>query len=516
MDRTGPFLLGNPRRSWDSRGMKRFFGFSAAAAALSFAGACSLINAPDDVQPGASGSGGGGAPACNDDCSKLDDVCAKGVCEGGKCVTSPANEGDSCNDGKFCTDNDRCEAGTCKGEPKVCPDLDDCRAGVCDEEAKHCTVNDAPDGAACDDENACTGDGICLGGLCQTGVEICANLTDDCNTSVCVDAETGCMVTPVNEGGICNITVCGRGTCSNGTCSDYVAQFGSDNLPCTDNDYCTVNERCELGECKAGDGDRCPPDQGCGTWTCDRLQQKCVSSPENEGMECDDAQSCTANSTCSLGTCRAGTGGATIYFQDDFRDASKGWTFEPDPSTGPVPPNYWTIGEAQESPVTKVVGHDPDLDHTPTADNGIAGVHLGGFVPTDCGGVPPSPDCVCADPFTAPCHAPYCMVSPPIDTSAARGEIWFSFYRWLLSDQAPFVTSTVEIRENQFDTWHVLYTNPNQNAVTDSEWKHFSYQITDYKSDALQVRFCYALVSSAYSAGSWNIDDVVIADEDCE
>jgi hypothetical protein len=45
--------------------------------------------------------------------------CSTAVCRSGACVTEGKKEdGSSCDDEKFCTENDKCVGGSCKGEPK--------------------------------------------------------------------------------------------------------------------------------------------------------------------------------------------------------------------------------------------------------------------------------------------------------------------------------------------------------------------------------------------------------------
>ena len=73
--------------------------------------------------------------------------------------------------------------------------------------------------------------------------------------------------------------------------------------------------------------------------------------------------------TCSTGLCRGGVG-PTVYFADDFKDASKGWTLGQE----------WEIGPAKAS-VGGFANPDPAMDHTPTGDNGIAGARWLGSLP---------------------------------------------------------------------------------------------------------------------------------------
>jgi alpha-tubulin suppressor-like RCC1 family protein len=93
-----------------------------------------------------------------------------------------------------------------------------CNARVCND-----VCSGAPDGVACDDGNACTGEGTCQGGVCQSGSPNCAagESIDACNnqTGAC-SAETGeCLTEAVADGTECPLSD-GTGVCTNGVCGE--------------------------------------------------------------------------------------------------------------------------------------------------------------------------------------------------------------------------------------------------------------------------------------------------------
>src|SRR5262249_16711503 len=112
------------------------------------------------------------APGKPVDCSFLNDVCHQGICDPQLgCVTSPNPDGTPCQDGFFCTINDHCVAGTCRGDPNSCAAPGDvCKIGSCNEATDTCTVVNGNNGGACDDQNACTIGETCNNGLCGGGV----------------------------------------------------------------------------------------------------------------------------------------------------------------------------------------------------------------------------------------------------------------------------------------------------------------------------------------------------------
>src|SRR5262249_59496402 len=106
------------------------------------------------------------------DCSILDTICGMGVCDPQSgCMVQPKNDGTPCDDGLYCTINDKCMGGACKGQPNTCAAPGDvCMIGNCDEVLKKCTAVPGNDGAPCDDKNACTTGETCSAGKCGGGV----------------------------------------------------------------------------------------------------------------------------------------------------------------------------------------------------------------------------------------------------------------------------------------------------------------------------------------------------------
>jgi hypothetical protein len=67
-----------------------------------------------------------------------DTACRRSVCDSstGACALSPRADGTTCDDGLYCTSNDRCRAGACAGDPRPCGPS--CMA--CDEASRTCAV----------------------------------------------------------------------------------------------------------------------------------------------------------------------------------------------------------------------------------------------------------------------------------------------------------------------------------------------------------------------------------------
>jgi hypothetical protein len=74
---------------------------------------------------------------------------------------------------------------------------------------------------------------------------------------------------------------------------------------------------------------------------------------------------------------------------------------------------------------TGQVRTDPATDHTSGADNGVAGVVVGGNASTTV-------------------HGYYYMTSPIINAAGAT-KLYLGFWRWLNTDYTPYMVNTVEV-----------------------------------------------------------------------
>src|ERR1700733_431424 len=105
-------------------------------------------------------------------------------------------DGTACNDNLFCTVNDTCTAGVCKGTPNPCMAVPNpCMVPSCNEAQKSCVAVVGNNGVACASANQCVVGTTCNNGVCSGGM-------------------------PGNAGMACNDgNGCDKGTkCSNGVC----------------------------------------------------------------------------------------------------------------------------------------------------------------------------------------------------------------------------------------------------------------------------------------------------------
>ncbi len=243
------------------------------------------------------------------DCSEAAEECEAGVCDEAsrKCVGQPI-AGDLCDDGEYCTVNERCTGGQCGGgQPRDCTAAGGgCVDGVCDEETDRCVGDPLIEGTPCNDGQFCTVADACDGsGICEGEQRDCSGLSNQCNQGSCDEGLDQCVALPANQGSDCNDGLyCTRGeTCQSGNCT------GGQGVDCDDSDPCTIdtcdeaNDTCEnllvpnpntegvwvTGTC----GDEVDND-------CDRL----VDGADPDCQECQNDSDCEDSNPCTINTCQ--------------------------------------------------------------------------------------------------------------------------------------------------------------------------------------------------------------------
>ncbi|MDP3501055.1 MAG: CARDB domain-containing protein [Myxococcales bacterium] len=267
------------------------------------------------------------------DCSSLTGACSTGSCNEltDQCVATPTNEGTSCNDTSVCTITDVCRSGTCVGQPLDCSSLTQgCVRGVCDAMTGQCTTAPLADGSSCEDGAFCTAQDSCRAGVCQPGPpRTCPSTT--CASGVCDEALNVCGTAPINEGGTCDdgqfctvneVCTTGQcvgasrncsslgGACTTGTCNEStdrcVATPTNEGMTCDDGSPCTTTDVCRSGACSGRAVDCSSLTGGCGRGVCDPMTGQCVSAPVADGTSCSDGAFCTVQDTCRAGVCQPG------------------------------------------------------------------------------------------------------------------------------------------------------------------------------------------------------------------
>ena len=180
---------------------------------------------------------------------------------------------------------------------------------------------------------------------------------------------------------------------------------------------------------------------------------------------------------------------AAIVFAEDFSDNSAGWLMW----------GEWQIGPATASTGQSFGNPDPSFDHTPTSDNGVAGIVIGG------------------NPATSVRLDYVYLISPAVDVIdpyGATGKVTLDYYRWLNSDYPPYMYSTIDVASNGSFDWVNIYTPLSPVGVVDDTWTLHSLDISAFISYHLRIRFGFAIFEpGAFAVSSWNIDDITISNE---
>ena len=385
------------------------------------------------------------APACDDGVQNADETDAD--CGGG---CSPCADNLACVDGADCT-SQVCTDGLCT--PASCSDTlmngdetdIDCGGAVCDG----CFGD-----AACIDDSDCLSE-TCIGGICgdvgcQNAAD-CDALDTECAEGSCKIPGFQCEAVPKNNG-----------------------------LACENNELCVENTTCTAGVCGGGPKDCSALSDACHVGSCDIGTGECISDELDDGIKCEDGNLCTKLEVCKTGVCG---GSLAALFTEDFSDNLAGWTLGTE----------WAIGPAKAS-MGCTGGADPAMDHTPSADNGVAGVVIGGCLNTAL-------------------HDYYCLTSPVVDLTTAPADVHLSYWRWLVSDYTPFMKNQIQVFNGAI--WVTVFETGG-NETNDNFWQFFSYDVTAHKNNKFQARWCHTItVNGAYDSPSWSVDDVTLGPAAC-
>ncbi len=236
------------------------------------------------------GDGGAGGDAttwpCGIDCSTIaTDPCREAVCnlQSKQCSIEDTLDGTACDDGKFCTVGESCQAGMCAGGSQNDCDIEvpPCTDVICQESTQTCSMAPAMDGASCAPTDLCQINSSCKSGLCVGTVKDCffSPKPDDCHISECNPQNGLCEPVPGNDGQACD----------------------------DKSDWCTVDKSCAGGACVGGQAKDCSAlTQGCVTGLCDPQNGNCQAMPVLDGELCDDLNPCTNGEICQMGMCAGG------------------------------------------------------------------------------------------------------------------------------------------------------------------------------------------------------------------
>ncbi|MBU1221708.1 IPT/TIG domain-containing protein [Myxococcota bacterium] len=175
-----------------------------------------------------------------------------------------SRDGESCDDGQFCTVNDACSAGVCEGSARSCDDGIACNGSeTCNEDTDSCSSGTV----------TCTGGAMC-----------------DIATDSCLFACNGCIINEIcyGHGSINLLNTCQICDMS----QNSVGWTDRDGASCDDGLFCTINDTCSSGVCQ-GSARPCDDGISCnGSESCDETSDSCIAG----------VTTCESSELCELTT----------------------------------------------------------------------------------------------------------------------------------------------------------------------------------------------------------------------
>ena len=247
------------------------------------------------------------------------------------CTHEPTKDGQSCSDGKYCTENDSCKKGACTGAATVCPDDGKpCTLANCAEIIMGCSTV-PKEGLLCDDGLPCTAKDVCNAAGDCAGVPLVCDDKNPCTDDTC-DPAKGCL--HKDNALPCAGDAClTGGQCSGGKCAGELLTCNDGNLctqdscdktlgcqakpwpaPCWDGNACTLEDTCAAGVCKGSGELKCDDGNLCSVDTCDP-SKGCGHVASAPGASCASGKTCTAGlclaNSCGDGWCSSAESSAS-------------------------------------------------------------------------------------------------------------------------------------------------------------------------------------------------------------
>ncbi len=272
-----------------------------------------------------SGCQDGPDPDCSDGVSCTVDTCNEATdgCD-------HAADDAFCDDAQFCTTGETCDPiNDCQpGVPTNCGDGVDCTMDVCNETTNTC--DHTPVDAICDDSQFCNGEETCdLVNGCQAGTAPDCNDSVDCTDDSCNETFDQCDHTPNNgscdDGQFCTgVEICdpiddcqpGSDPCPGVLCNETADQCVDclTDANCDNSVFCDGLETCNTvtGLCVPGSPPDCDDLVSCTFDACNETANVCDHTPSDaacdDGLFCNGAETCNAQSGCAPGSdpCAAG------------------------------------------------------------------------------------------------------------------------------------------------------------------------------------------------------------------
>jgi len=243
----------------------------------------------------------------------------------------------ACDDGLYCSVNDKCTSGVCGGSARDCSDSNECTDDACNENLDKCENPNLPGGTECGSARDCPTD-ACNNYFAEfypvnghdtcDGAGTCVVYSCDMEDSYCTDDDSGDGV---------NALTCGAQCDQDSDCEDYCGEGG---IRYYDGD-CDLSETCScswLSSKDCDDYDCSTPEtyicEGVGSDTIEELgdDYSCVANGEVDcgiigTMTCDGPWTCDYNRECGYQDC------GDDSYQCYKANPTGGWTWGTPPGT---------------------------------------------------------------------------------------------------------------------------------------------------------------------------------------
>jgi len=269
-------------------------------------------------------------------------------------------------------------------------------------------------------------------------------------------------------------------------CTDDVCDPGAgcvstpnDGNVCDDAVLCT-EDACLDGVCVSTPV-ACDDMNTCTDDACDPLTGECVFAPVPDESPCDDGDACTLEDMCLAGSCAQPP---IVHLKEGFEGGGDGWTFGgPWEAGAPAPAVCTDLG------VDDYLTFDPEVDAF-GGSGGIAGTAIGG----------------CVEDL----DTDHCLSSPVIDATGSQGPLTLSFLQHVSANVA--IRLRVEAYEG--GAWHQV-SEQTPPTPSSPDWEAVAVDLTSYRSDALEIRFCYHWLETAPvqwpEVAGWSVDEIRVS-----
>src|SRR5262249_54429547 len=104
--------------------------------------------------------------------------------------------------------------------------------------------------------------------------------------------------------------------------------------------------------------------------------------------------------------------------------------------------------------------------------------------------------------------------SPVINLGAVATGVTLEFWRYLNSDQPPYMNSTIDVYNGV--SWVNIFTLTQGMSINDAAWTKIQLDVSAYKNPNFRIRWGWSIGQvGVESESGWNVDDVRLLPPNC-